>query len=73
MPKYSGDYAAILELPSSLPLAVRPITLPITCFIVLLTEHNCIDFEADPPNRAARPQSDLQGVHRASGMEVAMV
>ena len=24
----------------------RPITLPITCFLVPLTEHNCIDFEA---------------------------
>ncbi|KAI6138924.1 hypothetical protein BKA82DRAFT_3009633 [Pisolithus tinctorius] len=24
----------------------RPITLPITCFVVPLTEHNCIDFEA---------------------------
>ncbi|KAF9239687.1 hypothetical protein BU15DRAFT_46430 [Melanogaster broomeanus] len=24
----------------------RPITLPLTCFLVPLTEHNCIDFEA---------------------------
>ncbi|KAG9318230.1 hypothetical protein JVU11DRAFT_311 [Chiua virens] len=24
----------------------RPITLPMTCFLVPLTEHNCIDFEA---------------------------